>query len=72
MDEGRTHLNFVVSLYRKQMPKGKYLLRKHPTTALSWKEDTALALIKSQLVHTAVADQCMYGLTLLVHVASTI
>ena len=60
---GRVHLNFVVSLYRKQMYKGKYFLHEHPATALSWKEDTVLALLKSPLVHTVVADQCMYGLT---------
>ena len=63
IEEGKTHLNFVVSLYRKQMLKGKYFLHEHPATALSWKEDTVLALIRSPLVHTVVADQCMYGLT---------
>ena len=56
IEEGKTHLNFVVSLYRKQMLKGKYFLHEHPATALSWKEDTVLALIRSPLVHTVVAD----------------
>ena len=63
ISEGRTHLNFVVSLYRKQMMRGKYFLHEHPATALSWKEDTVAALVKSPLVHSVVADQCMYGLT---------
>ena len=55
-------MNFVVSLYRKQMMRGEYVLHKHPATALSWKEDTIAALVKSQLVHSVEADQYMYGL----------
>ena len=35
VDQGRTHLNFVVSLYRKQMLKGKHFLHEHPATAAS-------------------------------------
>ena len=61
--EGKVHLDFVVSLYRKQLAKGKHFLHEHPATALSWKEETVLALIRSPLVFTVVADQCMYGLT---------
>ena len=60
VDEGRTHLNFVVSLYRKQMLKGKHFLHEQPATALSWKENTVLALIKSPLVHTiGPTNACM-------------
>ena len=33
--EGRTHLNFVCSLYRKQMLTGRFDLHEHPATALS-------------------------------------
>ena len=29
ISEGRTHLNFVVSLYRQQMMRGKYFLHEH-------------------------------------------
>ena len=63
IEEDKTHLNFVVSLYRNQMLKGKYFLHEHPATALSWKEDTVLALILSPSVHTVVAGQCMYSLS---------
>ena len=63
VEAGRTHLNFVVSLYRKQMIRGKYFVHEHPATALSRKEETVLALLKSPLIHAVVADQCMYGLT---------
>ena len=45
------------------MMRGKHFLHDHPATALSWKEDTVAALVKSPLVHSVVADQCMYGLT---------
>ena len=45
------------------MLKGRYFLHEHPATALSWKEDTVLVLIRSPLVHTVVADQSLYGLT---------
>ena len=44
------------------MMRGKYFLNQHPATALSWKKDTIAALVNSPLVHTVVADQCMYGL----------
>ena len=60
VDEGKTHLNFVVSFYCQQVLKSKYFLDQHPATALSWKEDTVLALIKSPLIHTVVADRCMH------------
>ena len=63
ISEGRTHLNFVVSLYQKQMMRGKHFLHEHPTTALPWKEYTVAALVKSPLVHSVVADQYVYGLT---------
>ena len=45
ISEGRTHLNFVVSLYRKQMMRGKYFVHEHPATVLSRKEDTVAALV---------------------------
>ena len=63
VEAGRTHLNSVVSLYRKQMNRNKFFLHEHPATALSWKEETVMALLKSPLVLTVIADQCMYGLT---------
>ena len=61
--EGRTHLAFMASLYRKQILRGKYFLHEHPATALSWKEDAITQLSKLPSVYTTVADQCMYGLT---------
>ena len=59
----RTHLNFVVSLHRKQMIKNKLFLHEHPATALSWKDETVMALLKSPLVLAIVANQRMNGLT---------
>ena len=63
VEEGRVHLNFMASLYRKQLLKGKFFLHEHPATALSWKEPQIDALMKDPTVHTVVAHQCMYGLT---------
>ena len=63
MEEGRTHLRFMASLYRKQMLKGKFFLHEHPATATSWKEPEIEALMSNAAVMSVVAHQCMYGLT---------
>ena len=63
MEEGRTHLRFMASLYRKQLLKGKLFLHEHPATATSWKEPEIEALLSHPSVMAVVAHQCMYGLT---------
>ena len=63
VSEGRVHLNFMASLYRRQVARGKYFLHEHPSGAQSWKEPQIMALMKDPTVHTVVAHQCMYGLT---------
>ena len=60
--EGRVHLNFMASLYRRQIAKGTYDLHEHPATALSWKEDVIEALARHPLAKVVTADQCRYGL----------
>ena len=55
--EGRIHLSFVASLYRRQILRGKYFLHEHPATAMSWKEDAILRLSGLPDVCTVVADQ---------------
>ena len=60
--EGRLHLNFMCSLYRRQITKGKYYLHEHPATALSWKEDVIEALARHPMSKVVSADQCRYGL----------
>ena len=60
--EGRIHLNFVCSLYRKQGLAGIIYLRGHPATALFWKEGIIEALASDPLAHLVTADQCQYGL----------
>ena len=60
--EGRTHLNFVCSLYRKQVLAGKLDLHEHPATALSWKEGIIEASGSDPLAHVVTADKCQYGL----------
>ena len=61
--EGQKHLQFVASLYRKQMRAGRHFLHEHPASALSWSEKVISSLAKLPGVHCVVADQCQYGLT---------
>ena len=63
VDEGRTHLNFMTSLYRLQVRAGRFFLHEHPATALSWKEEKIMDLLEHPDVDEVVADQCQYGLT---------
>ena len=65
LQEGRLHLSFMCSLYRRQMARGKWLLHEHPASALSWREDDVEAIRRSLFVQTAVGDQCHYGLVTL-------
>ena len=60
---GRRHLRFVISIYWKQVKNGRHFLHEHPATAVSWKDEAMLRLMKFPGVHVTVADQCMYGLT---------
>ena len=60
---GKRHLNFVMSLYRKQLAAGRHFLHEHPASALSWRDDGVRALARNPVVHCVVAHQCMYGLT---------
>ena len=60
--EGKRHLSFVVSLYRKQLLQGRHFLHEHPATAMSWKDPGIRALASHPLVSCVVADQCQYGL----------
>ena len=61
--EGRTHLAFMASIYRRQIINGKYFLHEHPAGAASWKESSIQALMKLPSVYSTVSHQCMFGLT---------
>ena len=43
MTEARTHLRFMVDIYRIQLAGGRHVLRKHPAPTSSWK-DPAMTL----------------------------
>ena len=60
--EGRPHLHFMCSLYRRQVARGKYDLYEHPAAALNWKEDVIEALTRHPMSKVVIADQCRYGL----------
>jgi hypothetical protein len=60
--EGKVHLDFVCSLYRRQLRRGKHVLHEHPATALSWRQDSIEAIMKDPTVQAVVGDQCRYGL----------
>ena len=62
LEEGRAHLRFACSLYRRQIANGKFFLHEHPATAMSWKEEEVDALARLPFVHLVTAHQCQYGL----------
>ena len=57
LQEGRLHLRFMCSLYKRQIVNGKYFLHEHPATAISWRDDHVQSLERHPLVHTVVGDQ---------------
>ena len=61
LNDGRQHLRFACSLYRRQIARGKFFLHEHPASAMSWKEEEIDALSRLPYVHVVTADQCMYG-----------
>ena len=54
------HLQFIVSIYCKQLVRGCHFLHEHPATTLSWAEPEIVALAKHPMIHCVVADQCQY------------
>ena len=60
--EGRLHLNFVCSLYRRQVARGKYFLHEQRATALSWNQDAITASERNPFTQVVTCDQCRYGL----------
>ena len=60
--EGLVHLRFVCSLYRMQMARSKFFLHEHPASAVSWREDEILALVRHPTTHLVTMHQCQYGL----------
>ena len=63
IDEGKRHLNVMVSIYSKQLLAGRHFLHKHTTKTILWKEQGMMSLARNPLVHCVVAHQCAYGLT---------
>ena len=60
--EGVDHLEFIVSLYRKQVRAGRIFLHEHPKNATSWMLDAVKRMVKEEGVVVVEADQCMFGL----------
>ena len=61
LTQARTHLNFVVLLYREQLEGGRYFLHEHPRFATSWDEGCIERLQEIPGVELVHADQCQYG-----------
>ena len=55
------HLDFVVSLYSKQIDGGRYFLHEHPLQAPSWSVPSVERLWQMPNVLRAEGDQCMFG-----------
>ncbi len=60
--EAKRHIEFVVSIYKKQLEAGRYFLHEHPAGATSWDLDEIKKLQKETNVQISIADQCQYGL----------
>ena len=57
LEEGRSHLEFMASIYNEQLRHGRHFLHEHPATALSWKEEPILKLLQTKVVGQVVCDQ---------------
>ena len=62
LEEGRTYLRFMMSLYREQVMHGRYFLHEHPATASSWAEREVQALVCAPGVHVALCHMCRFGM----------
>ena len=62
--EARTHLEFVASLYRRQLQKGLRFVHEHPLTAGSWEEGCIQELLAHRGVDSVVGDMCTQGMRL--------
>ena len=63
LEEGRSHLAFMVSIYREQLKHGRHFLREHRASALSWKEDNTLEHMSDPRMHKVTCDQRQFGLS---------
>ena len=63
MGEGRTHLNYCIKMYTKQIKKGKIFLHEHPGSATSWQEEGMQELMKIPGVILVQANMCRFGMT---------
>ena len=62
LKEGAIHLNFVCSLYRRQVKHGTYYLHEHPLYAASWQEPEVQRMMRDEITLLAKMGQCQYGL----------
>ena len=62
LEEGRLHLEFMESLYRSELKAGRFFIREHSATALSWDERCITEIIAHQDAHLVRADQWQFGL----------
>ena len=58
--EARSHMKFMVEVYRKQLEAGRLFLHEHPARATSWGLREIRKLAASQGVFISEVDQCMY------------
>ena len=63
LEEGRSHLEFMASIYRQQLKHGRHFLHEHPASAFSWREQCMNELLNHKRVYTVTCDQCQFGLT---------
>ena len=64
LEKARTHLKFVVSLYREQLDAGLHFLHEHPATATSWQSEVMKPVLDDPRVQTVEGHMCRQGMRL--------
>ena len=60
--EGKTHLQFCMTLYKIQIENGMYFLHEHPYSASSWKEPCVEEVMSISGVRVIRGDMCAFGM----------
>ncbi|MCP2505236.1 MAG: hypothetical protein NLN65_08075, partial [Candidatus Poseidoniaceae archaeon] len=60
--EGKTHLQFFMTLYEIQIENGMYFLHEHPYSASSWKEPCIDDIMSMDGVKVVRGDMCAFGM----------
>ena len=71
LSRAKRHLEFVVSLYRKQAAAGRYFLHEHPARAASWSEQCIVQLAADYNVYLTTSPMCSFGMVIRDHAGNS-